>query len=237
MALKFLPPHLRHDEELKRRLTEEARAASTLDHANIVVIHDIDETPDGDLFIAMAFHEGVTLRDRIGRDQPAGLPVAEALQIARQIASGLAKAHERGILHRDIKPGNIIVDKDGVARIIDFGLAKSTRSHRDPGWLHERDSALHVSRAGLRQAARLPHRPVEPGSGSLRDAGGPAAIFGRREPGDPARHRARRAAPVARDPARPAPGSRPHRFAGAGEGPGQAVSVGLGDGCATYPPS
>jgi len=127
VALKFLPPHLRHNDELKRRLKEEARAASTLDHPNIVVIHDIDEVPGGDLFIAMAFHEGVTLRARITAENTgAGLPVAEALHIARQIASGLAKAHERGILHRDIKPGNVIVAKDGVARIIDFGLAKTT---------------------------------------------------------------------------------------------------------------
>src|ERR1017187_936140 len=129
VALKFLPPHMRHNDELKQRLKEEARAASTLDHANIVVIYEIDETPGGDLFIAMAFHEGATLGDRLGREKAgAGLPVAEALEIARQIASGLAKAHERGIFHRDIKPSNIIVAKDGVARIIDFGLAKSSQA-------------------------------------------------------------------------------------------------------------
>ncbi|MDR3703745.1 MAG: serine/threonine-protein kinase, partial [Candidatus Sulfopaludibacter sp.] len=127
VALKFLPPHLRHDDELKGRLKAEARAASTLDHPNIVVIHDIDEAPSGDLFIAMAFHEGVTLRERIaaGSTGPR-MPVGEALEIARQIAAGLARAHERGILHRDIKPGNVIVARDGVTRIIDFGLAKSS---------------------------------------------------------------------------------------------------------------
>jgi dienelactone hydrolase len=122
VALKFLPPHLSHDRELRRRLSDEARAASLLDHPNIVVIHDIDETPGGDVFIAMAFHEGATLREKIA----SGLTVREALQIARQIASGLAKAHEHGIVHRDIKPSNLIVAKDGVARIIDFGLAKSS---------------------------------------------------------------------------------------------------------------
>ena len=91
VALKFLSPHLRHQEELKRRLTEEARSASALDHPNIVVIHEIGESPDGDLFIAMAYQEGATLRERID----AGLELTDALQIARQIASGLAKAHEQ----------------------------------------------------------------------------------------------------------------------------------------------
>jgi formylglycine-generating enzyme required for sulfatase activity/tRNA A-37 threonylcarbamoyl transferase component Bud32 len=118
VALKFLPPHMRDDEDLKRRLTEEARAASALDHPNIVVIHDIGDA--GELFVAMAYHEGQTLRDKIAE----GLTVPEALGIARQIASGLARAHAHGIIHRDIKPGNAIVAKDGITRIIDFGLAK-----------------------------------------------------------------------------------------------------------------
>ena len=121
VALKFVPHQLRHDPDLKRRLTEEARAASALDHPNIIVIYEIGEARD-DLFISMAFHEGTTLRDRI--DGPMALE--EALRTARQVASGLAKAHENGIVHRDIKPSNIVVAKDGIARIIDFGLAKST---------------------------------------------------------------------------------------------------------------
>jgi eukaryotic-like serine/threonine-protein kinase len=126
VALKFLPPEMRHDAGMKRRLTEEARAASALDHPNIVVIYEIDETPGGAVFIAMAYHQGATLRATIEKDgTPAGMPLAEALQIARQVASGLAKAHEHAIVHRDIKPANIIVAKDGIVRIIDFGLAKS----------------------------------------------------------------------------------------------------------------
>ncbi len=119
VALKFLAPQVRHDEQRKRQLTEEARAASALDHPNIVVIYDIDDA--GDMFIAMAFHEGVTLREKIKQ----GIPLVETLRIARQVASGLARAHENGIVHRDIKPGNIIVARDGIARIIDFGLATS----------------------------------------------------------------------------------------------------------------
>ena len=120
VALKFLPHRLRHDPDLKERLTDEARAASALDHPNIVVIYEIGEAGD-DLFISMAFHEGATLRARI--DGP--LPVEEALRITRQVAIGLAKAHEHGIFHRDIKPGNIVVANDGIVRIIDFGLARS----------------------------------------------------------------------------------------------------------------
>jgi len=120
VALKFLPRQLRNDPDLKRRLTEEARAASALDHPNIVVIHEIGEAGD-DLFISMGLHEGATLRAKI--DAP--LPITEALQIARQVASGLARAHEHGISHHDIKPSNIIVAKDGIVRIIDFGLARS----------------------------------------------------------------------------------------------------------------
>jgi serine/threonine protein kinase len=120
VALKFLPHQWRHDPELKSRLAEEARAASALDHPNIVVIHEIGEAGD-DLFIAMAFHEGATLRALI----TGPMPVEEALRIARQVASGLAKAHAHGIVHRDIKPSNIVVAKDGIVRIIDFGLARS----------------------------------------------------------------------------------------------------------------
>ena len=120
VALKFLPPAMRHDPELKSRLTDEARAASALDHPNIVVIHDIQEVGE-ELFVAMAFHEGVTLREKIAE----GLSLIESLRIALQVATGLAKAHENGIFHRDIKPSNIVVAKDGIVRIIDFGLAKS----------------------------------------------------------------------------------------------------------------
>ncbi|MEO8129934.1 MAG: protein kinase [Bryobacteraceae bacterium] len=121
VALKMLPLQLCADADLNRRLLDEARAASALDHPNIVVIHDIGESADGRMFIAMAYHEGVTLRERLANGK---LDTEEALRIALQIASGLAKAHERGIVHRDIKPSNIMLSPEGEARIIDFGLAK-----------------------------------------------------------------------------------------------------------------
>ncbi len=121
VALKFLPPHLTTSEEEKQRFIHEAKAASTLEHNNICNIHEIDETKDGQLFISMAYYEGETLDKRI-KEKP--LPIEEAIDIAIQIAQGLAKAHEKEITHRDIKPANIMLTKEGVVKVLDFGLAK-----------------------------------------------------------------------------------------------------------------
>ena len=121
VALKFLPPHLSMDEEAKARFIHEAKAASALDHVNIGYIHEIDETDDGQLFIAMAFYAGETLKKKITRGP---LPIDEALDYAVQIAEGLGRAHEAGIIHRDIKPANVMVTEEGLVKIVDFGLAK-----------------------------------------------------------------------------------------------------------------
>ncbi|MBT8399105.1 MAG: protein kinase [Rhodothermia bacterium] len=123
VALKFLPRHLDLDEAAKRRFVREAKAASALDHVNIGYIHEIDEADDGRLFIAMAFYEGETLKHKIARGP---LPVAEAVDYAAQIADGLSRVHRAGIIHRDIKPANVMVTTDGVAKIVDFGIAKTS---------------------------------------------------------------------------------------------------------------
>lgn len=121
VAIKFLPWALCGDAEAKARFVQEAQAASALDHINITTIHEIGETPDGQLFIAMAFHDGETLRKIIERGP---VPVDQTLDIVMQLAGALAAAHAKGIVHRDIKPANVMVTKDGVAKLLDFGIAK-----------------------------------------------------------------------------------------------------------------
>ena len=133
VALKFLPRE-GITEEGKSRFLNEARAAAKASHPNICPIFDIEEA-DGELFIAMACLEGETLSRKIARGS---LPVETAIDIAAQVASGLASAHDLGIIHRDIKSGNIMVDASGHASIMDFGLALAPGADRltqAGGWL------------------------------------------------------------------------------------------------------
>jgi tetratricopeptide (TPR) repeat protein len=125
VALKFLPPHLSRDGEARQRFVQEAKAASALNHANICTVHDIGQTDDGQTFIAMAHYVGETLKEKLERG---ALPTDEALDMVRQVAEGLAAAHEQGIIHRDVKPANIFITKRGRVVILDFGLAKLTGS-------------------------------------------------------------------------------------------------------------
>ncbi|MFQ5652833.1 MAG: protein kinase [bacterium] len=121
VALKFLPQHLSQAEEEKKRFIHEAKAASALDHPNICTIYEIDETEDEQMFIAMACYEGESLKVIIDRGP---FPIDEAIDIAIQIAQGLAKAHSKDIVHRDIKPANVLITEDSQVKIVDFGLAK-----------------------------------------------------------------------------------------------------------------
>jgi len=120
VALKFLHPVLTRDAEAKARFIHEAQAAAALNHSHICTIFEIDEH-EGQSFIAMELIEGQSLKDRIERGP---LPIDEALSIAIQTGEGLSEAHAKGIVHRDIKPGNIMLTSRGQAKILDFGLAR-----------------------------------------------------------------------------------------------------------------
>jgi serine/threonine-protein kinase len=121
VALKFLPPGMTRDDRSKKRFIREAQAASALDHPNICTIHEIDQTPDGQLFICMGYYEGETLKKRSDRGP---MSVSEAIQTVSGVAKGLAEAHANGIVHRDIKPANIMLTNHDEVKIVDFGLAK-----------------------------------------------------------------------------------------------------------------
>src|ERR1700733_2596474 len=121
VAIKILPEAFSSDDEGLRRFEREARLASALNHPNIVTIYELGQ--DGSThYIAMELIEGKTVGELLA-DGP--LPIRKALEIAAQVAEGLAKAHEAGIAHRDLKPGNLMVSSDGFVKILDFGLAKA----------------------------------------------------------------------------------------------------------------
>src|SRR5436853_1705631 len=120
VALKILPDHLASNKDRMRRFTQEAQAAAALNHPNIAHIYEIGEA-DGLHFISMEFVDGLTLRQLV-HDQHTEL--AKLLRYLQNVADGLAKAHASGIVHRDLKPDNIMVTRDGHAKVLDFGLAK-----------------------------------------------------------------------------------------------------------------
>lgn len=129
VALKVLPPDLTRDAEAKERFMQEAQAASSLDHHNICTIYEIDEAGDGRLFMVMALYDGETLRDRLRRGP---LSIDQALDIGLQLALGLGKAHAAGIVHRDVKPANVMLTEEGHPKLIDFGLAKLLDVEQSP---------------------------------------------------------------------------------------------------------
>ena len=125
VAIKVLSGATASDPDRRQRFELEARAASALNHPNILTVHDIGEA-EGSLYIAMELVEGKTLRELVASGEP--MPTKRMLDVAVQTAEGLAKAHAAGIVHRDLKPENLMVSKDGYVKILDFGLAKLTET-------------------------------------------------------------------------------------------------------------
>ncbi|MFY9621220.1 MAG: protein kinase [Pyrinomonadaceae bacterium] len=128
VALKILPVELAADRVRMERFVQEAKAASALNHPNIITIYEIDQTESGH-FIAIEYIDGQTLRERAANSS---MTVGDVLEIAIQATSALAEAHEAGIVHRDIKPDNIMIRRDGIVKVLDFGLAKLSEPPQSP---------------------------------------------------------------------------------------------------------
>ena len=125
VALKFLSPHLGTDRRARARLSAEAQAVSALDHPHICTLYEVDETDDARLFLVMAYYDGETLERLIDRGP---LSLADAVRITTALARGLEVAHRHGVVHRDVKPSNVLVTDEGVAKLLDFGIAKVSGS-------------------------------------------------------------------------------------------------------------
>ncbi|HSQ24073.1 MAG TPA: serine/threonine-protein kinase, partial [Pyrinomonadaceae bacterium] len=129
VALKILPAEIAANQDRIRRFVKEAKAAAALNHPNIAQIYEIDKV-DGQNFIVMEFIDGHTLRELIYDRQ---IELAKLLRYLQHVAEGLAKAHAAGIVHRDLKPDNVMVTRDGHAKILDFGLAKLVEAEQISG--------------------------------------------------------------------------------------------------------
>ena len=185
VAIKFVSDELAADPRPSERLAREARLTSLLNHPNIVTVHDVGEL-DGRPFIVMEFVAGQSLYAALlqGRLKP-----ARAIDIAGQVADGLAAAHAAGVVHRDLKPRNIMLTEDGRAKIVDFGIGKTSQPGTAPtippsrpAQRHargRRHAGLHVAGTGRRPADRLPRRSVRARRDHLRDDHGPARLQAR----------------------------------------------------------
>jgi serine/threonine protein kinase len=145
VAIKVLPAELAGDGDRLKRFEREARAASSLNHPNIVTVHEVGEA-GGAPYLVMELVEGKTLRELVSAG---ALPARRVLNVAAQVAEGLAKAHEAGLVHRDLKPENLMVTKDGFVKILDFGLARLERPKDARSQVLTVDNAVTVTESGV----------------------------------------------------------------------------------------
>jgi serine/threonine protein kinase len=162
VALKFLPDELADDPDAVRRFRREADTIAALSHGNICTIYDIDEL-DGEVFIAMECVEGLNLKTYISRHT---LTTPQIADMGLQITSALSAAHAKGIVHRDIKPGNLIVSDSGTVKVLDFGLARRFRAE-DTGELGPEGSTIPgrpMGTANYMAPERILQLPLDPRS-------------------------------------------------------------------------
>jgi eukaryotic-like serine/threonine-protein kinase len=158
VAIKVLPASFSSDPQRLHRFEQEAIAAGALNHPNILAVYDIGQQ-DGAPYIVSEILDGATLRERL-RSGP--LPIRKAVDYAQQIASGLAAAHDKGIVHRDLKPENIFITNDGRVKILDFGLAKLTRSEtEDQTQTVQSDPGTVVGTVGYMSPEQLRGKPAD----------------------------------------------------------------------------
>ncbi|HEX6130602.1 MAG TPA: serine/threonine-protein kinase, partial [Actinomycetota bacterium] len=140
VAVKVLRPELAADRRFVARFQREARTAARLAHPSIVAVHDAGEH-DGRVFIVMQHVAGGTLSDVVGREGP--LAPARAARIAADVAEALAHAHARGVVHRDVAPGNVMVEADGRAKVLDFGIARAAQGSAAAGAVLATSTTIH----------------------------------------------------------------------------------------------
>ena len=191
VAVKVLPQHLSPNSEVRARFEREAKTVSSLNHPHICTLHDVGREGDTD-YLVMELIEGETLAQRLAKGP---LPLAEVLRLGAQIADALDRAHRAGVVHRDLKPGNVMLTRSG-AKLLDFGLARATglgpasgltqlADGRGPAHRRRddrRDLPVHGARAARRARSRRAGGPVGAGLRPLRDGDGEARLRGE-EPG------------------------------------------------------
>ena len=200
VALKILREQYAEDEEFIRRFRCEARSAASLSHPNIVSIYDQGRSEDGEYYIAMKYVPGGALKERILRE---GVLESAAVRITLQIAEALSEAHDQGVIHRDIKPQNVLLTHKGAVKVTDFGIARAassaSTSSAATGTGVVLGTAAYMSPEQARGEPVVPQSdPVLFGHRTLRDAYRYAPLRGRKpyHPGDDAHQRAATLAPA-----------------------------------------